>query len=232
MNTSANMDIYGNEISDEIKFLKTDFWGAIIAGELIALLSLLVLKNVGFFGLAILEGSGSVYLFLALWLIFIPIVSVSGLYFSYRLSIYKWPIIFKIGKYGIIGGLNTFLSMGILNFFILVTGVATGWLIDVFLAIAFATTITHSFFWQKFWTFGANNTNNGKTEYIRFFTVTTTTSLLNLFLLHIIINTIGAPDGIDPKIWANIAFAILIPIAFLGNFFGYKIFVFKKLEIK
>jgi len=44
-----------------------------------------------------------------------------------------------------------------------------------------------------------------------------------------LINTIGAPQGIDPKVWANIAFFVLIPISFLGNFFGYKIFVFKSL---
>ena len=231
MNISTNINTIENKISDEIKFSKTDFWGAIIAGEFIALLSLLVLKNVGFFDIAILQSRIFIYLFLILWLFFVPLVSVLGLYVSYRLAVYKWPIIFKIGKYGIIGWLNTFLSAGIFNFFILITGIATGWWIDVFLAVAFVITITHSFFWNKFWTFMAHSSNNGKTEYVKFLTVTGITSLLNIFLLHIIINTIGAPSGIDQKIWANIAFVMLIPVTFFGNFFGYKIFVFKRLEI-
>lgn len=227
MQISDNIKTTENNIPDKILFSKMDVCGAIIAGVLIALLSLPVLKNVGFFELSIVQGKWPTYLFLILWLIVMPLVSVSGLFASYRLAMYKWPIVFKLGKYGLIGSLNTFLSMGIFNFFILVTGIAAGWLIDVFLAIAFTITITHSFFWQKFWTFGANNTNNGRTEYIKFFTVTTTTSLLNIFLLHIIINTIGAPQGVDLKVWANIAFVVLIPISFLGNFFGYKFFVFK-----
>lgn len=222
MEISNNMNLVG------IRFSKIDFWGAVSAGELIAILSLPVLKNLGFFELAILSDAQSVYLFLVLWLISMPLASVSGLYMSYRLAVYKWPTIFEIGKYGIVGWMNTFLSAGIFNFFILVTGIAKGWFADVFFAIAFTITITQSFFWQKFWTFGANHTNKAKIEYIKFFTVTTTTSLLNIFLLHIIINTIGAPEGIDQKIWANIALAILIPVAFFGNFFGYKIFVFKR----
>ncbi|MEK7646898.1 MAG: GtrA family protein [Patescibacteria group bacterium] len=216
-----------NEISKGIKFSKTDFWSAIIAGELIALLSLPVWKNLGFFELAVLRDQWPAYLVLALWMIFMPAISVASLYLSYRLAVYKWPILFKIGKYGIIGWLNTFLSAGIFNVLILITGIAEGWLADIFFAIAFAITITQSFFWQKFWTFGAHHINQTKIEYVKFFTVTTATSLLNIFLLHIIINTIGAPQGIDSKIWANMAFVMLIPVAFFGNFFGYKIFVFK-----
>lgn len=206
-----------------MKFSKLDFLRALAIGEAIALLSLPVLKNIKFFELAFVE----IYKIgiVLVWIIFVPIVSVSGLYLAYRLSA-RWPISFQIGKYGLIGWLNTFLSAGVFNVLILITGVATGFLMDVFFAVAFAITITHSFFWQKFWTFKAHNSNNGKIEYIKFFTITTITSLLNIFLLHIIINSIGAPQGVDPKMWANIAFAMLIPIAFLGNFFGYKIFVF------
>ncbi len=51
---------------------------------------------------------------------------------------------------------------------------------------------------------------------------------LNVLLLHLIVNIIGAPDGIDPKIWANIALAMILPVSILGNFFGCKVFVFKK----
>ncbi|MEK9183696.1 MAG: GtrA family protein [Patescibacteria group bacterium] len=224
------MKIFNNTNSIGIRFSKIDFWGAVAAGELIAFLSLPILKNLMFFELAIFQNRWFIYLFLAFWLIFVPLASVTGLYFSYRLAVLKWPTIFEIGKYGIVGWMNTFLSAGIFNFFILVTGIVKGWLVDIFLVVAFIITVSQSFFWQKFWTFDANHTNKTKIEYVKFFTVTTATSLLNIFLLHIIINTIGAPSGIDSKIWANIAFAVLIPIAFFGNFFGYKIFVFNRTD--
>ena len=52
--------------------------------------------------------------------------------------------------------------------------------------------------------------------------------LLISAIFHLIINIIGAPAGIDPKLWANVALALTIITAFLGNFFGYKFIVFKK----
>jgi len=201
-----------------IKFLKSDFWRAFIAGEGIALLSLPIFKNLKIFN--------STLIFI--WIIFLPFVAALGLYLVYRLTIQRWSAAFQVAKYGIIGLLNTFLAAAILNFFILITGIAKGLWVDVFVFVAFCGGVTNSFFWNKFWTFRANNTGKAKKEYVKFFAVTGAVSLLNVFLMHILINTIGAPQGIDPKVWANIAFFVLIPISFLGNFFGYKIFVFRK----
>ncbi|KKR74460.1 MAG: hypothetical protein UU18_C0027G0001, partial [Parcubacteria group bacterium GW2011_GWB2_40_8] len=58
-------------------------------------------------------------------------------------------------------------------------------------------------------------------------TITGLVSLLNIFLMHILINTIGSPEFLNERIWTNLAFAMLVPVSFLGNFFGYKFFVFK-----
>ena len=67
-----------------------------------------------------------------------------------------------------------------------------------------------------------------KKEYLVFFAVSAAVAFLNVFLLHILVNIIGAPRGIESRVWANIAYFSLIPVSFFGNFFGYKIFVFKK----
>lgn len=204
-------------------FTKTDFARGTMAGGAIALLGIPILKNIGFFEVSFVETHRTSILFL--WLVALPAFAVGWLYIASRLSA-RWPAVFEVSKYGLIGSLNTVLSAGIFNFLILVTGIAKGFVVDIFFVIAFAITITHSFFWNKFWTFKAHDTNNGKMEYVKFLTVTTVTSIINVFLLHIIVNTLGAPAGIVPKVWANIAFATLIPVSFLGNFFGYKIFVF------
>ena len=209
-------------------FTKTDFWRAVIAGEAIAVLTIPILKNIKVFEILIRQNHGLLYLFLFLWIVFFPLLTVLGLYIVHYLTITRWPALFEVGKYGIIGLLNVFLSGGIFNFFIWITDIAKGWQIDIFILIAFSLTITNSFFWNKFWTFSRNNGGEAKKEYVKFFGVSGVVALLNAFLLHILINTVGAPSGFDLKIWANIAYFSLIPISFLGNFFGYKLFVFKR----
>jgi len=229
--SSITPDETASRHKETIVFTKIDFWRTCIIGEAIAILAIPVFQNIKIFEILARYNHGLLFLGIGLWLFFMPFVFVAGLYGAYKLGIWWKPSIFQVGKYGLIGLLNTFLSAGILNLFIWITDIARGWQFIVFTIIAFAITITHSFFWNKFWTFRAHNTKNGKTEYVKFFTITSATSLLNIFLLHIIVNVIGAPEVIDPKIWVNIAFVALIPIAFLGNFFGYKIFVFKRLEL-
>lgn len=217
----------GTDISNGVKFLKADFWRAFIIGEATAILALPILKNIKFFEFSYLERGWIFYFFLILWIIILPIAFAIGLFLVHSLTVLRWPVIFEIGKYGLVGLLNTFMSAGIFNVFILATGIATGLIVDFFILIAFVITVTHSFFWNKFWTFKANNRDGAEMEYVKFFSVTGGTAILEVFIMHILINTFGAPSDIDPKIWANISFAFLIPLAFLGNFFGYKIFVFK-----
>lgn len=209
-------------------FSKTDFWRAFVAGGLIALLALPIFKNLGAFNLFFTGRDDAVfYLSLALWLIFIPLASACGLYIVYRLTILKRPIFYQIGKYGIIGLLNSALNLAVLNFLILLSGITKGLWFDVFVIIAFWAAVTNAFFWNKFWTFNSSGTKEMKGEYVKFFAVCGATSLINVFLMHILVNVIGAPRSLDPKAWANIASLSLIPVSFFGNFFGWKILVFK-----
>ncbi len=207
----------------QMKFSQGDFWRAFWAGELIALLALPILKN-----LELLEFfSGKFLLALAaLWIVLLPFLSALGLYVIWRALAARFPVAFQVGKYGLVGVLNTFMSLGIFNFLILVTGVAAGLVVDGFAFIAFALTVTNSFFWNKFWIFDADDPARIKSEYVKFFTVSGTVALFNLLLVHIWVNTLGAPIGFDPKLWANIIIFLTIPISFFGNYFGYRIFVF------
>jgi len=144
------------------------------------------------------------------------------------MEFFKHSFFSQVGKYGIIGIMNTLLHAGIFNFLIWITDIAKGFFVILFFLIAFVITVTHSFFWNKFWTFKAGGTAKSKKEYTRFFVITSVVSLIYAGLMHVLINVIGAPAGISDKFWANISFVILIPGAFLGNFFGYRIIVFKK----
>jgi len=212
----------------EIKYTKKDFWLAILAGEIVVWLSLPTLKNIKILELLAKWGIG-LKLFVVFWAFFVPASAILGLYLFYLIARHKNKIGFlQLGKYGVIGVLNTFLNAGIYNFLIFITNIVSGFTIDSFFVVAFVITVTNSFLWNRYWTFEQIGTETVSKDAFQFFFVSTVVAVINFVILHIIINVIGAPVGIDLKIWANIALAFTIITAFFGNFFGYKFLVFKK----
>lgn len=129
-------------------------------------------------------------------------------------------------RYGLVGVLNTILSFGIFNFLIWISGITRGIEITFFSVITFAIVVTHSFFWNKFLVFKSGGAAHH--EYVKFFTVSTTTALVNVGIISLLVNGIGAPEEVDPRLWANIAVLITIPLSVLGNFTGYALLVFRE----
>lgn len=212
----------------EIKFFKKDFWLAVLAGEIVAWLSLPTLKNLKILDILATNKTGLTG-FIIFWVIFIPLGALAGLGVFYFLAKYKNRVgFFQLGKYGVIGVLNTLLNAGIYNFLIYTTDISAGITLDLFFVIAFIITVINSFFWNKYWSFGKTGIEMIKNEALKFFSVSAVVAIINFGILHLIVNIIGAPAGFDPKIWANVALAFTITTAFLGNFFGYKFIVFKK----
>ncbi len=219
------------------KITKKDLFMAALAGELSAWLSFPILKNLKVFNMLAERGIDAIG-FSVFWVLFVPAGAVAALSFFYFLATYKNRIgFFELGKYGIIGVLNTFLDAGVYNILIFVTDIASGFMVNIFFIVAFAITVINSFFWNKFWTFTGSKEASAhalkeeeikKTgvEAIKFFATSSVVALINAIILHIIINIIGAPAHIDPKIWANVALGFTIITAFLGNFFSYKYIVF------
>lgn len=211
-----------------IKYTKKDFWLTILAGEIVVWLSLPTLKNLKILDLLAAQGIGLTG-FVIFWAIFIPLGATFGLGAFYFLAKYKNRVgFFQLGKYGVIGVLNTFLNAGIYNFLIFITDISSGIKVDLFFIATFIVTVINSFFWNKYWSFEERETETIKSEAIKFFSVSAAVAIVNIGIIHLIVNTIGAPAGMDPKIWANIALAFTIVTAFFGNFFGYKFIVFKK----
>src|SRR3989344_7967288 len=136
----------------------------------------------------------------------------------------KRIISWKFVRYGLVGMLNLTLSLVIFNFLIWITGVTHGIWITAFSIVTFAIVVTHSFFWNKFQVFKDKDATHR--EYVKFFVVSSTTSVLNVGIISFLVNGIGAPSSISPHLWANIAIMMTIPISVMGNFFGYSLFVF------
>ena len=212
----------------EIKYTRKDFWLAVLAGEIVAWLSLPTLKNLTILDL-LAKWEIGLRIFMLFWAFFVPVGAIFGLYLFYFIANRKNKIGFlQIGKYGVIGVLNTFLNAGIYNVLIFTTDIVSGFIIDLFFIFAFIITVTNSFFWNRYWTFEQTSAESAGRDVFQFFFVSAIVAIVNMGILHIIVNVIGAPAGIDLKIWANIALAFTIITAFFGNFFGYKFLVFKK----
>src|SRR3989344_1733646 len=187
-----------------------DFIFAVLIGEFVALVLLFVGRNVG---MAVPFGR---------WLPFVfPVLAPLGLYATYFLG-RRSPFIFQFGKFFLVGALNTFLDLGILNLFIFLTGIAAGPWFSFFKALSFVATVTNSYFWNKLWTF-----QSPVGSYVVFFVVTGVSFILNVGVATLMVNVIGPQGGIDPKLWANIGALTAVVVTLVWNFLGYKFVVFK-----
>ena len=130
-------------------------------------------------------------------------------------------------RYVVVGVLNTCLSVFVFNALMFFSGATRGSLVTLFFVIAFAASVVHGFLWTKMWVF-KNRENRAPQQLASFAGVTIVTALLGTGIIHMLVNTIGAPAGITPALWANIALLLTIPVNLLSNFFGAKFFVFQR----
>lgn len=199
--------------------MKRDYYLVTIIGFLVGWLVLMPLKNLGFEIKPILIlGSVVGFLMLAPFALFI-------LKFLSRF----WKVLEQFGKFAAVGTLNTLLDLGVLNLLIYLTDISSGASYSGFKAISFVVGTTNSYFWNKFWTFGSRLpiTLN---EYGRFIFFTLIGVLINVSAASFVVNVIGAPANVNPKLWANVGALAGVFTALLWNFLSYKKIVFKKKE--
>lgn len=189
---------------------RKDLWLSALIGELVAIALLLIGKNIQ---LAIPYA----------WtlLIIFPLLSPAGLWVTYWIG-KKWQFVFQAGKFSLVGALNTFIDLGVLNLLILLTGIATGVGFSLFKAIAFITATVNSYYWNKLWTFGSQKGN-----FMQFFVVSVIGFFINVGTASLVVNVIGPLGGIGPELWANIGAITATFVALAWNFLGYKFLVFK-----
>jgi len=133
----------------------------------------------------------------------------------------------QLSRYAVIGCFNVALNASIFNLLILVSGISSGPMVTVFAVITFVIVVTQSFFWSAFWTFRHVQAESRKKQYVRFFAVSSIVAAVNIGIIYVMTSVIGAPAGISGPLWANIALLCTIFTALIGNFLGYKFFVFR-----
>jgi len=163
--------------------------------------------------------------FAPFFLILFPIFFLIGIKTA---SIFRpvFPLFFQFARFVEVGVLNTLVDIGTLNFLSSITGVTGGLKIIPLNAISFTLAVFNSYFFNKTWTFEIAPKIVQK-EFIVFIIV----SLIGLSINSAIVffgTTFLSYFKISAGALMNLVKIFATLIVMFWNFFGYKVFVFKK----
>lgn len=208
-----------------LSITKKDVLVAAIIGEAVAWLVILTVEGLRF-------NVQAVNLKVALPVLF-PVLSVVGFYIA-ALIAKKIPVVLQLAKFSLVGALNTFVDLGVLNLLIIISNVAVGFTFLAFKGASFIVAVINSYFWNKFWTFksqeAATAEPNKKTgvEFIQFLVVSVIGLFINVGIAGLVVNIVGPLGGLDIRVWANVGAITATAAALIWNFLGYKYLVFKR----
>lgn len=197
---------------------KRDFKISFFIGIVAGILLLPILPNIGLY-LSLIKKLFAVLILAA----FTPFGYLCAYWMSKR-----FPVMIQFVKFGITGGLNALIYLGVLNLLISATGIAAGFYYSVFVSVAFMVAVTNSYFWNKYWVFRASGSGGGGGEFIKFVLVNLVGFLINVGAASFVVNVIGAPAGVSKELWANFGAVSAVVITLFWNFIGIKFIVFKK----
>lgn len=213
-----------------ITITKRDYKLSILAGFLIGLLTLPVLK----------AANPDLYGFLRLAIIpFFLIATPIGLRIAFFIG-QKIAIIWQIAKFGLIGVLNTLVDLGVLAFLTFIvrsySGVDSNMVIfagitfySIYKSISFIIANINSYYWNKHWTFEAGAQTKTKAEFLQFFSVSVIGFFLNVFIASFVFKKILVTlTGLSTDQLGLIGAAAGSIAGLAWNFIGYKLWVFKK----
>jgi putative flippase GtrA len=197
---------------------KKDLMISVVAGLAIGLLTIPTINNLPLPGGFAALGTAKV----ALMLGFLSIVGyvVSEL-LAKKLSVFR-----QIGRFAIVGVLNTVLDFAVLNVLISASGIAEGVVATSFAGISFTVAVINSYYWNKYWTFELKG--KVEREFLQFFVVSLVGFGLNIGAFHTVVNIIGPAGNATPEAWANLGKLAGTFAGLIWNFIGYKFIVFKR----
>jgi putative flippase GtrA len=190
------------------------------------IVSLILGGIIGLFLAFILQGFG--FSLFSPWVLIpaLPILAIAGVYIGELIG-KKIPVILQLIKFSMVGFANTAVDFGILNLLMAMTGITSGKNIFFLNSISFVVAVTHSYFWNKFWTFKVKKTEATK-EFLQFLIVSIVGLLINGGIVYMITTWIKPMFGLTEVSWANAGKIVATVISLVWNFIGYKFIVFKK----
>lgn len=155
--------------------------------------------------------------------IIIPPLWVAGVQLGYFLGVF-WRPMRQFGRFASIGFANAMVDFGILYLLIGISGLATGVAYSAFKALSFSVASTHSYLWNKYWTFDAAASRGGITEVGRFIVVAIFSLIINVGLASAVVAL--RPAGIATDLWAGVGAVVGAAGGLISNFAGLRLFVF------
>jgi len=193
--------------------MKKNLLIAVVAGLLVGVLTIPTVNNLPLPSGLVAVGTFKV----ALALGFLTVVGYAVAEF-----IGKWVSVFhQIGKFAVVGVLNTVLDFAVLNLLISWSGISTGGPASIYKGISFTVAVINSYFWNKYWTF--NFKGKVSREFLQFFLISLIGFGINVGAFSFVVNVVGNGGAL----WANIGALAGTIAAFVWNFLGYKFIVFK-----
>ena len=212
---------------------KKDYLFSIASGILIGLLMLPTLK----------AAKPSLYeqyssFVLPFFIIGVPV----GLYVAYIIG-QKIRLIWQVGKFGVIGVLNTLVDIGSLALVtflfrtyanieskdvLLAVGASTITFYSAYKAGTFVIANVNSYFWNKYWTFNQNPDKKTQAQFFQFFAVSIIGFIINVLVATLIFKTLGTTSGLSLDQQGLLGAAAGSIVGLVWNFIGYKFIVFKE----
>lgn len=206
---------------------KKDYIFGIVSGFLIGLLTLPVLKAVK------PEIFEKFYLLIIpFFLLFTPIGLLIANYIGKKIT-----VVWQIGKFGVIGILNTLVDWGVLA--ILTFGFRKYFNIEsmdlfvfgltfysIYKSISFIIANINSYYWNKYWTFVSGAAQKTKVQFLQFFVISIIGFGINVGIASYIFKSIQPIGGLNIDQWGIIGAAVGSIAGLAWNFIGYKFVVF------
>lgn len=143
----------------------------------------------------------------------------------------KYPIIPQFAKFVVIGFMNFFIDIAVLNLEMFLSGKSTGIYYTGFKAFSFLCAVIFSYFFNKYWAFqDKKKTEQGK-QFSQFLFVSIIGMVINVTVASLIVNYVAPAVTfvkLSGKMWGNLGAVGGSAVGLIWNFIGYKFWVFKK----
>jgi len=144
-------------------------------------------------------------------------------------------MIVKFIKFFMVGLLNTFVDLGILNILLFTTGLGHkgGAAYSLFKAISFSAAVINSYYFNKLWVFKGQGQKKEVAQFSTFLIISIIGGFINVFSATTVVTSVPV-ILVDPHIWPTVGALCGSLTAFTWNFLGYNYFVFrgKKIVVK
>lgn len=143
----------------------------------------------------------------------------------------RYPIIPQFAKFVLIGFMNFFIDIAVLNVEMAVSGKSTGAYYTAFKAFSFLCAVIFSYFFNKHWAFqDKKKTEQGK-QFTQFLSVSIIGMIINVTTATLVVSFIAPAVTfvtLSGKLWGNLGAVGGSAVGLIWNFIGYKFWVFKK----